>query len=269
MVSRKVDFSVFYSLIKKRPILSMFGLLFTIPLLFLLIPFLILTSNINENSTEVDYETLLKEGFQSKGVIESFETVYDVSIDNEHPTIITYTYVKENETKTDSYQTFAPNKIKKLNKGQEIEVKYSEKGSIIVGFPPYSFPIHIIGLVFIIFPLIGLPFLVILIIKIKKELYLYKKGILNTGIILSISDNVGLMFTKYGHSVTVTYEFEDEGGKTYIGKSRTTTTDLPSAKVRNGDKIDILFLSTRPTKSCIWPEQIAKKKKWRSSPARV
>lgn len=261
MVSRKVDFSVFYSLLKNRPILSMFGLLFTIPLLFLLIPFLILTSNINENSTEVNYETLLKEGFQARGVIKDIETVYDVSINNEHPIIITYSFVKENDTKTDSYQTFVPKKIKELSKGQEIEVKYSEKDSVVVGFPPYSFPIHIIGLVFIIFPLIGLPFLVILIIKIKKELYLYKKGVLNTGIILSISDNMGLMFTKFGNSATVAYEYKDKQGKSYTGKSITNDSSL-LAKENNSDRIDILFLPNSPTKSCIWPEQIAKKMKW-------
>ncbi|MEW7279221.1 DUF3592 domain-containing protein [Aquimarina sp. 2201CG1-2-11] len=241
----------------------MFGLLFTIPLLFLLIPFLILTSNINKNSTSINYEVLLKEGFQTKGVLKNFETVYDVSINNEHPTIITYTFLKEKETKIDSYQTFAPNEVKKLSKGQEIEVMYSEKGSVVVGFPPYTFPTYLIGLVFIIFPLIGLPFLIILIIKTTKELFLYKKGILTSGVVLSISDNIGLMSTKFGHSVTVTYKYKDTYGSSYYGKSRST--DLSEInKIAKGDKINILVSPKAPSESTIWPEHIAKKMKWKN-----
>ncbi|WP_025742802.1 hypothetical protein [Aquimarina pacifica] len=260
MVSRKVDFSILHSLIKKRPILSMFGLLFTIPLLFLLIPFLILTSNINKNSTSANYEVLLKEGLQTKGILKNFETVYEVSINNEHPIIITYTFLKEKETKIDSYQTFVPNKVKKLSKGQEIEIKYSEKGSVVVGFPPYTFPTYLIGLIFIIFPLIGLPFLIILIIKTTKEFYLYKKGTLTSGIIFSISDNLGLMFTKFGHSVTVTYKYKDTQGNLYYGKSRSV--DLSEIKkMEKGDKINILISPKTPSESTIWSEDIAKKMK--------
>ncbi len=228
----------------------------------MLIPFYFLTANVNSSSTSADYESLLAEGKSTKGILEGIDIVYNVNVNNEHPAIITYSYGNGGNTVIDKYQTFAPDKIELLEIGQEVEVRFSDQSSVLVDFPPYAFPVHLIGLIFLIFPAIGLPFLIILIYQVSNELKLYRKGNLTRAVVLSMDTNKGLAFTDFGKSKSVTYEFTEESGKSHIGTSRTSDFSI-TGKKQIGDEVKVLVLPDHPSKSCLWPVQLAEKLNWK------
>ncbi len=259
--NRSLNFSTKINLVKKRPILAQFGILFTLIPLFILLPISFIFSSLSDEAPSVDYDSVLIDGTLAEGVITNIETQFNVTINEQHPSILTYSYLIDGMKKESKVSTLEPAKVVALQVGDTVQIKYLESESIIVGFKPYSFPIGFFFLIPLPFLLIGIPFLVILIVQVTKEIALYKNGIIREAEIIAMTPNSGLPFTNLGQSVTVHYLFNSKNGKRITEKSKTIDFTILSDR-KKGEKVKILVSRNDESKSCLYPEIVAIENNW-------
>ena len=100
-------------------------------------------------------------------------------------------------------------------------------------------------------------------IRLSKEIKLYKEGELKEGEILAITVNSGLPVTNIGQSVSVHYQYQTRNGTKMMGKSKTTDFAILSDK-KKGESVKILVLPTNESKSCLYPKLVAMKNNWKN-----
>lgn len=259
--NRPLNFSTKINLVKKRPILAQFGILFTVIPLIILLPMSFIFSSFSDETPNVDYESVFNNGSTATGVITNIETQYNISINEQHPSILSFTYLVDGIKKDSKISTLEPAKVSALQIGDSVQVKYFESESIIVGFKPYSFPSSLFFLIPLPFLLIGFPFLFILLVQVSKELDLYKNGIIREAEIIAMTPNSGLPITNLGQSVTIHYQFNSSNGERIIEKSKTTDFSILSDK-KKGEKVEILVSDNDESKSCLYPEIVAIENNW-------
>lgn len=259
--NRPLNFSTKINLVKKRPILAQFGILFTVIPLIILLPISFIFSSLSDETPNVDYESVFINGSMTSGVITNIETQFNISINQQHPSILTFSYLVDGIKKESKVSTLEPAKVAALQVGDSVQVKYLESESIVVGFKPYSFPSSLFFLIPLPFLLIGIPFLVILFVQVSKELNLYKNGIIREGEIIAMTPNSGLPITNLGQSVTIHYQFTSSNGERIIEKSKTTDFSVLSDK-KKGEKARILVSENDESKSCLYPEVVATENNW-------
>jgi hypothetical protein len=100
--------------------------------------------------------------------------------------------------------------------------------------------------------LIGLILCYLLYSRINKEISLYKTGRIMEGKVISIDHNKDFIFSKFGSSMDMHYEYGNN-----VAKSRTNNFTLINNKsIVNSIKI---LVSQDGNESCLYPELIAKK----------
>jgi hypothetical protein len=259
--NRKVDFLTKLGLVKQKPIQALFGFLFTLIPLFLVTLLSIVFTSMDNGLPKVNYDNVISNGNLTEGVIDEIEIQYNTQINGQHPAIITYSFEDGSEQKTSKVKTLEPNKVNELNTGDLVEVKYLNSKSVLIGFRPYNFPMWLIFFFPIPFLLIGLPFLITLVLRVAKEIKLYKHGRLVEGEILAMTPNSGLPVTNIGQSVSVHYQYKNSQGKRLVGKSKTTDFSILGDK-KKGELVQVLVSETNETKSCLYPELTAIKNQW-------
>ncbi len=259
--NRIVNFSTKIGLIKQKPIQALFGFLFTLMPMLIIIPLGIVFSSLDSDIPEANYDEVNQNGTLVVGTVDDIEVQYNTQINGQHPAILSYSFEFDGQTKFSKVKTLEPTKVEQLNVGDSVDIKTLNNQSIIVGFRPYSFPIGFIFFFPIPFLIIGLPFLISLLFGVSKEVKLYKEGQLIDGEILAMTPNSGLPITNIGQSVNVHYQYNDSKGKRQIGKSKTTDFSILSDK-KKGETIKVLVLPTNEAKSCLYPELAAIKNQW-------
>lgn len=248
---RKVKFSTILNILKKKPIPMLFGFLFTLIPLFLVIVLSIVFSTIGNDTPKVDYELINSQGKEYTAKITDIETQYNVTINGVHPTIISYKY-SENGNETESkYKVLEERKIEKLEIGDDLVIKELNGSSIVKDIKPYDFSTGFFLLFPIPFLIIGLPFLIYSLLNLKKELKLFKFGKVSNGKIVS---NVG-------QGIIVHYEYETRNGKKIIGESFTTDFSIMSDKKKD-DFIPIFVSNENDEKSCVVPKLESLRNAW-------
>lgn len=201
-------------------------------------------------------------GENKNAILTDIELIKNVTINGNNPTILTYEFDINGQKSVSKFSVFDPEKTKDLKEGNTIPIKYLNGKSIPTGYEQYSFnmvlPYYVGGIVFI----IGLFFYILLYSRIKKEIDLYKAGRIKQGKIICINKNKGFMFTNFGSSIDVQYEYDINGTK-QIGKSRTNNFELTNNKAI-GDTVRIL-ISRDGKNSCLYPEIIAKTHEWKEN----
>ena len=125
---------------------------------------------------KVDYDLINEKGKEHTAMIVAIETQHNITINGIHPTIISYKYDINGTKTTAKYKVLEERRIAKLHIGKSIAIKTFNGSSIIKDLKPYNFPIWLFLLIPLSLLLIGLPFLIYAILKLKKELELYKFG---------------------------------------------------------------------------------------------
>jgi hypothetical protein len=250
---RKVKFSTTLNILKKKPIPMLFGFLFTLIPLFLVIVLSIVFSSFGNDTPEIDYDLINSQGIETTAEITDIETQYNVTINGVHPTIISYKYSENGKEIESKYKVLEERKIENLEIGNDIEIKELNGNSIVKDLKPYGFSIWFFLLIPIPFLIIGLPFLIYSILNLKKELKLYKFGKVSKGKIVSMMPKSGLPVSNVGQGIIVHYEYETRNGKKNIGESFTTDFSIMSDKKKD-DLVPIFVSAENEEKSCVVPK---------------
>lgn len=261
ITARKVNFSTKFMILKRKPILLLFGFLFTIMPLFMILIFTIVFTSIGDDTPQVDHELINKKGKIIVAEITNLQTQHNVTINGVHPTIITYTYSKNGTTRISKYKALEDRKIELLEIGGTVEIKEFNGDSIVLGFAPGDLSTGLFTLPPLIFMLIGLPFLIYAIVNLRKELKLYKFGKVSKGKIVSMIPKSGLPVSGAGQGILVHYEYETTTGHKRMGESFTSDFSIVNDK-KKGEFTPIFVSAENEEKSCIVPKLSSLRNGW-------
>ena len=205
----------------------------------------------NENLTKIQ-----NDGIKTNAILTDIKAFDNININGNNPQILTYEFDFNGQKTKSKFTVLDPDKTSSLNTGDSITIKHLNGDSIPTEFEQYSFRLGFMYYIAGIVLLIGLVLSYLLYSRIKKEITLYKTGRIKEGKIISISNNKGFTFSKFGSSMDVHYEY---GNK--VAKSRTNNFALTNNK-SIGDSIRIL-VSKDGNESCLYPELIAKTNGWK------
>jgi len=166
---REVKLSTKLNILKKKRIPMLFGFLFTLIPLFLVIVLSIVFSSIENDTPEIDYDLINSQGKERTAVIKDIETQYNVTINGVHPTIISYKYSENGKEIESKYKVLEERKIEKFEIGSNLEIKELNGNSIVKDLKPYDFSTGFFLLFPIPFLIIGLPFLIYSLLNLKKN----------------------------------------------------------------------------------------------------
>jgi len=247
---RQVGLKTIFDLVKQKRVHFIVGLVFT------LIPFafgailLLVTTLIDSDLPNVDYDSVNKNGKLTKATITDIETQSNITINNEHPSIISYKYNGDDKEIETQYRTLDPDRINRMNIGDTIEVKYLADTSIIVGLDPFEFPFDMFFKILIPFLIIGLTMLGLLYLRIRGEINLYRHGEVKEAEIVSMTPKNGLPISGIGQGVTVHYQYKTTRGQSILGESFTSDYTVLNSK-KQGDLIKIFVSADNESKSCL------------------
>lgn len=241
------------------PMLLYFAFFGTISLIIVLSVGAVIT---DDSVPKVNYSKIKGKGTLVNGVIVDKETVFNVTVNDEHPTIITYKYSAGREF-VSKQQIFAPDAVSEMKIGNSIPVRYLDDQSILDEYEPYSFPLWIF------FTGFAVLFIVIYganmgpsLIKFKRYLDMYRFGKVASAKLVSLFPKDGGMFRFLGTPIAVTYDYTTPGGKTIRYESITTDRSILSEK-RPGDEIKIFVSPADEMQSCVIPKAESKRNNWR------
>lgn len=247
---RNVKLSTKLEILKKKPIPALIGFLFTLLPVFFALLFTIIFSSIGNDIPKIDYDLINTQGKEIIAKITDIDTQYNITINEVHPTIISYKYLKNNKEFESKYQVLEERKIEKFDLGNEIKIKELNGKTIIKGLKPYEFSFGFFLLSLIPLLVIGLPFLIYSISKLKKEIKLYKYGKVGSGKIISMIPKSGLSVSNVGQGIIVHYQYTNNYGKEIIGES--FTTDFSILNDKKKDDYAPIFISTEnDSESCL------------------
>ena len=258
---RKIKFSTVMNVLKKKPIPIFFGLIFSFFALLMLVIFTLIFSLTGNDSPKIDYDLIDSQGIKTSAEVTNIEVESNVTINDIHPTIISYQYLKNNEAVRTKYKVLEGRRIEELQVGDNLAIKELNGQSIIQNLKPYRFPVALLFLIPIPFLLFGMPFLIYLFISTRKELKLYKYGQVATARIVSMMPKYAIPIINFGQGVIVHYEYETRSGNKVIGESLTTDFSIISDK-RTGDGVSIFVAANNEAQSCLIPKLESLRNNW-------
>jgi hypothetical protein len=257
---REVGLKTIFNLLQQWRALLIIGVGFTlIPFFFAVI--LLSVNSLNDSGVpEVDYDQVSKNGKQVNARITGIETQSNITIDNEHPSIISYEYTGDNGSTTGIYRSLDPDKIDRMNIGDTINVKHLNGSSIILGLEPFALPFRLFAAILIPFLCVGLIVLTILVVKMRGKISLYRSGDVRDAELVSMSTKNG----RYGHAqgVIVNYQYKSARGQSMLGESYTSDLSILGTK-RQGDLIKIFVSPEDESKSCLIQKLDQLRNNWR------
>ena len=242
---RPVSTKTIFDIIGRKPVLLVLSLIFT------LIPFLVgsiflfVFSILDTGVPKVDYERISRDGTMGKAVITDIEVQQNVTINNQHPAVITYRYQRDEKEIESKYETLNEYKVSKMNIGDTIAIKYIGNDSIIAALEPVSFPFEILMTIAFIFLSAGLVFLTLLVSYVRRHVTLYRHGIVREAKIISI----GSFGPRLRGGINVHYQYKTSRGELIPGQS--ITNDLTVIGKKEDDVIKIFVSSDNETNSCL------------------
>lgn len=259
---REVKLKTIIELIKRRPRLTYFGALFALIPIPIIILFSAILPQLDNDVPKTDYNKINVLGTLTKGTITNIETQYNLTINNQHPSIISYKYLNNDQESESKFKTLNPDKIERLKIGDEIEIKYLENDSIIPSLEQFKFPYYMFYSVPLIFFLIGSPFLARVFIQVRREVNLYKYGRVIDAELVSMKQTAGLPISKLGQGVTVHYQYKTTLNQGQLGES--FTTDMSIINVyKQGDPIKIFVSPDNESNSCLIPRLETIRNNWK------
>jgi hypothetical protein len=226
---------------------------------FTLIPLIILTPLVwfMKLSGEQPYEKYDHKKIEAQGVeipakITYIKVMYNVSVNGEHPVVISYSYQNNGQTSNDKFETFDLERIANWNVGDEVKIKVLGDESKIAGVEPFSFSFSFFYIIPGIFLSIGIPFFIIGVLPVIRLYNLYKNGIVREATVVAVEP------ARQG--VEVNYYFTGVHQDRVFGKSRADYTYL--SEKQPGDKVKIFVSEQNENNSCLIPKLEAVKYNW-------
>ncbi|MDW3196875.1 MAG: hypothetical protein R8G66_31150 [Cytophagales bacterium] len=139
--------------------------------------------------------------------------------------------------------------------GDDIEIKYLNEHSMIVGLEPFEFPFEA-QMMLMPFLTLGLIMAILLYLRIRKTLSLYNYGVVKSAELIAMNVQRGLPITGIGQGAKVHYQYETTTGMKVLGKSFTNDHSLLNG-MKQGDMINIFVSEIDESKSCLIPKMIS------------
>lgn len=261
---RQVGLRTIFDLLKQKPGHLIFATVFTlIPFLFGGL-FLLIISIAGSDSPEVDYELVKANGTTTQAIINNIEVQSNISINNEHPRVVSFSYQNENKLIDDKFRALDSIKVSRLGIGDTIQIKHYNGQTIIADLKPYSFPTDILILILTPILVIGLIALGLLYWRVKGQIDLFKNGTVKNADIVSMTPVSGLPISGIGQRVKVHYQYLAANGQKLLGESATTDYSILTSK-KQGDNIKIFVSPDKETESCVFSKLDEIRNDWKIS----
>ena len=240
----------------------MLGVLFTALAIFVFLPMVfILSATLRAPYEKYDFGAITANGVEKSAEILAINPVNNVSIDGEHPDVISYVFENNGQKISDKFETLDLEKVTNFSKGTKITILFYQNQTMIKGLKPFAFPVYIFFLFPVLFLLFGLPLLLIGLIPALRIYNLYKTGIIKDAYVISISPSAGI-FSRFSQpNLLVNYYYLDEFKNKVFGESATTDYLILNEK-KAEDKIRVFVSETDETKSCLMPKLEAMQYNW-------
>lgn len=247
---RPVGLKTIIDLLKPKRILLTLGVASTLMPLAAGTIFLSLVTMTDSDVPKVDYEQVNKNGKSTTATITKIASQQNVTINNEHPSIISYKYTNGSEEIETRYRALDVDKIRKLNVGDTIEVKYLSSSSIIPGLEPVEFALGLLLSILIPFLAIGLGLLISLYLSVRKKIGLYQYGEIRDAEIISMVPTKSLQISGIVQGLTIHYQYNTTRGQSILGESFINDYSLLNSK-KQGDFVKIFVSTDDESKSCL------------------
>lgn len=250
---RTVGLQTIVDLLKQRPLYLIAGLIITLGSFAVGSLMIFLSLKIGSTIPDIDYDLINEKGKEATAVISGIRTRYDITINDEHPSIIHFIYPVGKREVYARYHVFAPDVVEEMVEGDSIDIKYYGNKSIIVGLKPLSFlPTGMLIRIMAIFFTAGITILVLLFLKVRKQVALYRDGIITNARVLSMTSQTNSSIFSGWKGMAVRYEYTTTLGQAVVGESLTKDLFIFNT-IRQGDIIKIFVSHTNEAKSCMIP----------------
>ncbi|RAW00267.1 hypothetical protein DQQ10_14500 [Pseudochryseolinea flava] len=223
--------------------------------IFVLFSFMSLT--LSQESLDVDYEKIEKEGTSTQGVVTDISTIYSASINGRHPSDISYDYVVDGDTLYGQFRTIDPD-VFDLYVGDEVDVRYLGSNSMLTDFETFSFPFQIIQYVCLIFLGIGVTLMLYAVIRVVVKSQLLKYGKIVEATFVKTDPMLSVAFSTKG---VVFYQYTTSTGRVINAKCKTDDLFL-FREVKPGDPIKIFVGTKNENNSSLIPAVEAQRNRW-------
>jgi hypothetical protein len=221
----------------------------------------ILSATLKASYEKYDFKAITANGTLKDAEIMAISPVNNVTVNGEHPKVISYVFENNGRKISDKFETFDLEKIANFSEGTKIKILEYQNQSMIKDLKPFAFPVYLFYLFPILFLLPGIPLLLIGLIPALRIFNLYKTGMVKEAYVISISPNSGI-FSRFSQpTVLVNYYYLDEFKNKVFGES-TTTDFLILNEKKEGDTVKIFVSEKDETKSCLIPKLEAMKYNW-------
>lgn len=265
--NRKVSWRILFSLLKSKRPFSIIGIIFPLIAIFVILPLVFLLSKgVKRPCESYDFDKISKQGVEKKAVVTDIKTLYNVTVNGEHPNIVMFKYDNDGVSKADETETMAYIDTARFNIGKEIKILTYQNQAIVKDLEPYSFPFFILYIIPAIFFVLGTIFLLVALIPSLKTYKLYKEGVVKDAYIVSMTSGNGGFKSRGGRAgfnqnILINYYFLDEFKNKVFGKSTTDDLMILNEK-KSGDTIKVFVSEKDLTQSCLVPRLEAMKNNW-------
>jgi hypothetical protein len=247
---RPVGFKTIFDLLKQKRTHLTLGLVFTLMPLGVGVVLLSVFTMLDSDVPKVDYEQVNKNGQSTTATITKIVTQQNVTINDQHPSIISYKYSNGDKEIETQYRVLDPDKIQSMNVGDTIEVKYLSDSSILPGLERFEFPLGFFLRILTPLLVVGLALLIFLYLRVRNEIDLYRRGEVRDAQIISMTLTRGLPISGIGQGITVHYRYDTTRGQSIVGESFTNDYSLLNSR-KQGDIVKIFVSADDESKSCL------------------
>jgi hypothetical protein len=260
--SREVKRATIFRLLKQKPGLLLAGSLLTGLPTFMIVLFAFVVSVMDADFKKVDHEKINLHGKVASAAITGIEEQTNVSVNNQHPIVIYYSYTINDNTINATFRTLESRKVNNLNTGDQIEIKYIGDESTITGLKPFRFPLEIVYLILLPFLLAGIVSWVLLFFHVQKALKLYRYGIVKEAELIALASKSGSIFSALAPSMILHYKYETSSGQKVFEKSITNDYAIVNT-VKPGDLLKIFISPENEKQSCFVPRLESEYNNWK------
>lgn len=259
---RRVGFKTILTLLKQKRTHFSTGVILTLLPLGVGSIFLLITTLTDSGIPKVDYDQITDHGKSTMASITNIETQSNITVNNEHPSVISYDYLTHDNIEIHGiYRSLNPDKINKMNVGDSVQIMYLANNSVIVGLEPFKFPLNIIFSILTPLMIIGIITLIILYLRIKNILDLFKYGSVKEAELVSMTIKNGLPISGIGQGVIVQYQYKTTTGDNILGDSFTNDHSILNSK-KQGDIIKVFVSEVKESNSCLIPKAESIRNNW-------
>jgi hypothetical protein len=215
----------------------------------------------NAGFKEADHEKINLYGNVTSAKITGIEEQTNVSVNNQHPIVIYYSYAANDSTINAAFRTLESRKASNFKTGDQIDIKYIGDESIITGLKPFKFPLEIVYLIVLPFLVPGIICWIILFFNVRQGLKLYKYGIVKDAELIALISKSRSIFSGLAPSMVLHYKYETSSGQKIIGKSITNDYAFTNT-LKSGDLIKIFVSAENEKQSSLVPRLESEYNNW-------